>query len=37
MNTALNVAKLLVVCQQVEGRKKLQKMVHILQSCGVQP
>ncbi len=36
MNAALNVAKLLVICQKVEGRKKLQKIVHILQSAGYE-
>ncbi|MFN0010401.1 MAG: hypothetical protein ACKVS8_02025 [Phycisphaerales bacterium] len=34
MNSALNIAKLLVICEQIEGRKKLQKLVHILQSTG---
>lgn len=34
MNTTMNIARLLVVCKKIEGRKKLQKIVHILQSCG---
>ena len=36
MNSTLNIAKLVGVCGRIEGRKKLQKIVHILQSRGHQ-
>ncbi|MFO0835134.1 MAG: hypothetical protein U0638_09200 [Phycisphaerales bacterium] len=34
MNATMNIAMLIVACKRVEGRKKLQKIVHILQCCG---
>ena len=34
MDDMLNVAHLVVICEQIEGRKKLQKIVHILQEAG---
>jgi uncharacterized protein len=36
MNSTLNIARLLIACEKIEGRKKLQKIVHILQSSGFQ-
>src|SRR5262245_58706316 len=34
MNTTLNLAKLIAVCDGITGRKKLQKIVHLLQFAG---
>jgi len=34
MQRMLNVAKLVAVCHQIEGRKKLQKIVHLLREAG---
>lgn len=34
MEHLLNIARLVRVCGKIEGRKRLQKMVHILQECG---
>lgn len=36
MNGAMNVARLVHVCGSIEGRKKLQKMVHLLGELGFQ-
>jgi hypothetical protein len=36
MNTALNLAKLIAVCGEVAGRKKMQKIVHLLQEAGFE-
>ncbi|MFG0291773.1 MAG: hypothetical protein ACF8MJ_01315 [Phycisphaerales bacterium JB050] len=35
MNGLIHVAQVINECQRVSGRKKLQKIVHILQCCGV--
>lgn len=34
MENLLNILRLVSACQSVDGRKKLQKMVYILQECG---
>lgn len=34
MNATINIAKLVAACGKIEGRKKLQKIVHILQCRG---
>lgn len=34
MNSVLNLGKLIVVCGAITGRKKLQKIVHLLQVAG---
>lgn len=34
MDDMLNVAHLVMICERIEGRKKLQKIVHILQEAG---
>ncbi len=34
MNAILNLAKLIAVCNGVDGRKKVQKIVHLLQHAG---
>lgn len=35
MNTLIQLGRLLLAVSEIEGRKKLQKMVHILQEFGV--
>ena len=34
MNSIINLARLISVCGEVKGRKKLQKIVHLLQAAG---
>ncbi len=34
MNNALNIALLVAACSRIEGRKKLQKIVYLLQQMG---